>query len=207
MAKKKKKARKRRKRPSKAKPENLKNRRGMNPKQNRFCEEYVIDLHPAKAYVRAGYSERGAEQSAHKLLGKTEVLTRIIQLMDKRAERTGVTAERVVAELALLGFSDIGDYEAGADGKLAMAGGAEEKKRRAVSSLKTTRRVGGDGAEVTTELKLWSKPEALKLLAMNLGMLIDRKHHTGDGTATAQVVIFPSNGREVGDNDDNTGEA
>jgi len=197
MAKKKKKARKRRKRPSKAKPENIRNRNGLNPRQNRYCEEFIVDLDPAKAYERAGYSARGAYQGAHALMKKPEVMARIIELMDKRSVRTEVTSDQVVAELALLGFSDIGDYETSNDGKLSMAGGAEEKKRRAVSSLKTTRRVGGDGAEVTTEIKLWSKPEALKLLAINLGMLIDRKHHTGDGTAVAQVVIFPSNGREV----------
>ena len=80
------------------------------PKQLRFCREYVVDLNASAAYVRAGYSENGARQSAHNLLTKEYILDAIAKLQAARAKRVELTADSVVAELASLGFSNMLDY-------------------------------------------------------------------------------------------------
>ncbi|AUQ97905.1 terminase small subunit [Phaeobacter inhibens] len=46
----------------------------LNEKQKRFAEEYLIDLNATQAAIRAGYSERTAEQQGYQLLQKTSVM-------------------------------------------------------------------------------------------------------------------------------------
>lgn len=38
----------------------------LTPKQERFCEEYLIDLNATQAAIRAGYSEKLHESRRHK---------------------------------------------------------------------------------------------------------------------------------------------
>ena len=46
----------------------------LTAKQQRFCDEYLIDLNATQAAIRAGYSPKTAEQLAYQLLQKTSVL-------------------------------------------------------------------------------------------------------------------------------------
>jgi phage terminase small subunit len=45
----------------------------MTPKQQRFCDEYLIDLNATQAAIRAGYSEKYAHTNANKLLQITTI--------------------------------------------------------------------------------------------------------------------------------------
>ena len=45
----------------------------LTPKQNRFVEEYLIDLNATKAAVRAGYSEKTARQIGSENLSKPAI--------------------------------------------------------------------------------------------------------------------------------------
>ena len=62
---------------------------------SRFLDEYLIDLDPGAAYVRAGYSPNGARQSAYKLLQKKE----IAEELNKRFEASRVSPEEVIQRL------------------------------------------------------------------------------------------------------------
>lgn len=52
----------------------------LSEKQERFCEEYVIDFNAGKAAERAGYSERYAKSKSYLLLQDEEVGERIREL-------------------------------------------------------------------------------------------------------------------------------
>ena len=45
----------------------------VTPKQQRFVEEYLIDLNATQAAIRAGYNKRTAEEQGYQLLQKTSV--------------------------------------------------------------------------------------------------------------------------------------
>lgn len=77
------------------------------PMQQRFVEEYLIDLNGTQAAIRAGYSPRTANEQAARLLAKVSVSTAVAEGRAKQSERTGITADKVIAELARIGFSDI----------------------------------------------------------------------------------------------------
>ena len=59
--------------------------RGLLPRQQRFVEEYLVDLNATRAAVAAGYSERWAGVNADKLLKNTNVSKYIKKIMEEHA--------------------------------------------------------------------------------------------------------------------------
>lgn len=72
--------------------------RDLTPKQQRFVEEYLVDCNATQAAIRAGYSEKTAEQVAYQLLQKTSVQQAISKARKAQQDRTEVTADRVLRE-------------------------------------------------------------------------------------------------------------
>ena len=71
----------------------------MTPKQQRFVEEYLVDLNATQAAIRAGYSEKNADKIGPELLGKTRVAEAVQMAQAARSEETGTTAAWVLDEL------------------------------------------------------------------------------------------------------------
>ena len=76
-------------------------------KQAQFVREYLIDLNATQAAIRTGYSAKTAKQQGARLLTVVDVAAAVEAGMAKRSERTEITADMVVRELAKIGFSDI----------------------------------------------------------------------------------------------------
>ena len=68
----------------------------LTPKQQRFAEEYLIDLNATQAAIRAGYSEKSAYSIGQENLNKPEVAAFLETAMNERAERTAITADYVL---------------------------------------------------------------------------------------------------------------
>ena len=79
----------------------------MTPKQQRFVDEYLIDLNATQAAKRAGYSRDTAGSQGHDLLKNPEIANAISEAQKSLSARTQITQEMVLAELARIGFVDI----------------------------------------------------------------------------------------------------
>jgi len=79
----------------------------LTDKQKRFVEEYLVDLNATQAAIRAGYSAKTAGSIGEENLKKPEIAAAIQEAMDARSKRTEITADRVLQELAKIGFADI----------------------------------------------------------------------------------------------------
>ena len=86
---------------------------GLTPKQERFVHEYLVEVNATKAAIRAGYSKKTAQEQSSRLLSNVMVSAAIAKGMKLLAEKTGVAAEKVIAELALIGFANMGEDGAG----------------------------------------------------------------------------------------------
>jgi phage terminase small subunit len=82
----------------------------LNDMQKRFAREYIVDLNATQAAIRAGYSENTAYSQGQRLLKNVEIQAQIQKAMDKRAERTEITADKVLQKLAQIAFSDTKDF-------------------------------------------------------------------------------------------------
>ena len=74
----------------------------MTEKQERFCEEYVKDLNPVRAYMAVYKNcrkERTASAAAARLLADVSVSVRVRELKEQITEKNMITAEDVVRDL------------------------------------------------------------------------------------------------------------
>lgn len=81
----------------------------MTPKQQRFVEEYLIDLNASAAARRAGYSARTADAIGRENLGKPTVAAAIAAAQNQRSERTRIDADWVLTQLAAEKTADLAD--------------------------------------------------------------------------------------------------
>lgn len=78
----------------------------LTPKQQRFVEEYLVDLNATQAAIRAGYSKRSAEVEGSRLLRNAKVAAEVAAARAKLSEAAEVSAERVMREVALIALAD-----------------------------------------------------------------------------------------------------
>ena len=71
----------------------------LTPKQQRFVEEYLIDLNATQAAIRAGYSERTAKSIGQENLTKPDIQKAIQEAQNKLTERTEITQEYVLKNI------------------------------------------------------------------------------------------------------------
>jgi phage terminase small subunit len=80
---------------------------GLTPKQQTFVDEYLVDLNATQAAIRAGYSKKTARSQGERMLTNVDVAAAIQKGFQKRSERTQITAEKVLLELAVIAFADL----------------------------------------------------------------------------------------------------
>jgi phage terminase small subunit len=71
----------------------------LTPKQQRFVEEYLIDLNATQAAIRAGYSKKTAKSIGQENLTKPDVSEAIETAQQKVSERTEITQDWVLKNL------------------------------------------------------------------------------------------------------------
>ena len=71
----------------------------LTPKQQRFVEEYLIDLNATQAAIRAGYSPRTANEQGAQNLAKLSISEAIAEAQAKREERTQITQDYVLTNI------------------------------------------------------------------------------------------------------------
>ena len=169
-------------------------------KQQLFVDEYLIDLNATQAAIRAGYSKKTAQEQASRLLSNVMVQAAISEAMQKREKRTEITQDRVLVELAKIGFASITDYlsyrtatrQVGNDNDgepiydWAMIVDATESGLVDGAPIQEVS-VGKDG---TFKFKLYSKLDALGKIGKHLGMFERREGFDVEDLSEARQEVF-----------------
>lgn len=71
----------------------------LTAKQETFIKQYLIDLNATQAAIRAGYSEKTAQEQSSRLLSNVIIQTEIQKAMDKRSNKLEITSEYVLGSL------------------------------------------------------------------------------------------------------------
>ena len=148
----------------------------MTEKQKIFADEYLIDLNATRAYRKAYPSvkkDETAAQAGSRMLRNVKVAEYIAERMQARQERTEITQDRVLEELAAFAFARATDYEEVKDDHVFIkdTSGLSENQIKAIAGIKQ----GKFGIEV----KLNDKEKALELLGRHLGMFKERVEVSG----------------------------
>lgn len=75
-------------------------------KQQRFVDEYLIDLNATQAAIRAGYSAHTANEQGSQLLAKLSIQNAVKLARIAQQERTGITADKVLTHIANVALAD-----------------------------------------------------------------------------------------------------
>lgn len=154
----------------------------LTDKQKRFVEEYLVDLNATQAAIRAGYSKETARQIGSENLSKPYIQKEIQKAMKKRSERTEITQDKVLQELAKVGFTDITDFLSFKTTKTVVGRDEDDNPiygYQKVIEIKDSEEVEGKAiSEVQQKdgnfkFKLHDKMKALHDIARHLGMFED----------------------------------
>jgi len=72
---------------------------GLNPRQERFIQEYLLDCNGRQAAIRAGYSSNGAAVQAGRLLTNPNVRAKVAAARAERAAEVKITQAQVLRML------------------------------------------------------------------------------------------------------------
>lgn len=146
----------------------------LTPKQERFIAEYLIEPNATQAAIKAGYSAKTAYSIGQENLNKPEIAARLAEKQQKLADKYEVTADRVIRELALIGFANMLDYiTPDAAGSAFVDLSDLDRNRAAAISEITIDTMRGEDEQrqiVRTRFKLHAKRDALELLGKHLGL-------------------------------------
>jgi phage terminase small subunit len=168
----------------------------LNPRQKAFCREYVKDYNGMQSAIRAGYSAKTAKSIASTLLTKINLQNYIADLEKQFQNKVFISKEKILKELALIGFSSIDEHMAVGEDGFVRAKSFEEmpagavravkkiKEKRVIKSCQGTKDNPSKDVilDSTFEFELYDKPTALVNMGKELGMFRDRQELTGDVT-------------------------
>ena len=147
----------------------------LTPKQERFCNEYLVDLNATQSAIRAGYSPKTAMQIGEQNLRKLEIQKQLHKRMEDREKRTEITQDRVLQELSHIAFDDIKNY-------LSFYTDSEGMVRTIVKDSDTvdTRAIQevSQGKDGQFKFKVYCKDNALLQLGKHLGMFTEKIEST-----------------------------
>ena len=152
----------------------------LTPKQQRFVEEYLIDLNATQAAIRAGYSAKTAAVIGAENLIKPNIAKAIQEAQNKRTERTEITQDYVLNNIKKV-IERCMQQEAvqARDGSPLLVEGPE-----------------GDLA-CLFEFKETGALKGLELLGKHLGMFKDKIEHSGPNGGPIDLnlrVVFEDEG-------------
>lgn len=160
---------------------------GIKPKHALFIAEYLVDKNAKAAAIRAGWTEKTAGRASWELLHKNpKTAAAIKEALEAQQVRTGITADRVLLEIANIAFAKPTDVMAwGPDGVILRDSKSLTPEAAAlvqeVSETKGTDKGGG-----SVKIKVYSKLDALDKLCRHLGIFNDQT------TSRVQVQEVPA---------------
>jgi len=134
-----------------------------------------MDANGTQAAIRAGYSNKSARQQASQNLTNPAIVKAIEEKQAERALRVGVSQDRVLSELIVIGYSNLKAFF-DADGAVIPVQDWPDALAGAVQSIEVIDKTDEDGKLVgrTYKIKLWPKLDAIQLIMRHQGMLKDK---------------------------------
>lgn len=168
----------------------------LTPKQQRFVEEYLIDLNATQAAIRSGYSEKTAQQMGSENLLKPVIAKAIQEAQNKRTEQTQIDAAYVLKRLVEIDQMDVLDIM---DDQMKIRPVNEWPKvwRQYVVNLENLELSDGEGC--FKKIKWPDKVKNLELLGrhVSVGAFKDKIEHSGDPNNPINMslkVVFEDDG-------------
>ena len=150
----------------------------LTPKQERFVDEYLVDLNATAAAKRAGYKDPNI---GRQLITKTNVSAAIQERRGKLRDKLEISQEAVLQELASIAFANGTDFVTVTGAGLLCVKATSEVPKNKLPAI-----AGIKYSQLGIEIKLHDKVRALELLGKHLGVFATG----GSAAATEENNIF-----------------
>lgn len=172
----------------------------LTPQQFRYVQEYLIDPTSQKAAaIRAGYAIPTSQETSSRLMSHPKVKEAIRRGQLDLSEKMGITAQRVLQELALIGFAKINDsVSVGPDGEAEVdLKGLSQGNPNSPTEVTVSITKGRHAGKTTTikSVKHADKVSALEKIGKHLGMFKEQVEHSG--TVTLEQLVANSMKQEL----------
>jgi len=151
-------------------------------KQEKFIDEYLIDLNATQSAIRAGYSTKTAQEIGSENLSKPMIKNEIDKRLAERSRRTGINQDRIINELSKIALSNIKDFAKWSDNGVEFidSEGISNDDLCCISEISELEvETPQGGIRRTKKLKLYDKISALEKLGKHLGMFTNRLEFVG----------------------------
>ena len=168
----------------------------LTPKQQRFVEEYLIDLNSTQSAIRAGYSAKTAAVIGAENLIKPNIAKAIQEAQNKRTEQTQIDSAYVLKRLVEIDQMDVLDIMDD-DGNVKPLRDWPKIWRQYISNIETISVDDGEGW--LKKIKWPDKVKNLELLGkhVSVGAFKDKIEHSGDPNNPINMslkVVFDDDG-------------
>ncbi|EGO7966271.1 terminase small subunit [Escherichia coli] len=138
-------------------------------KQELFAREYLKDLNGTQAAIRAGYSEKTANEQASRLLANVNVQKFVAELKSARVEQTGIDAAYVLRRLVEIDQMDVLDILL-QNGELKPIKDWPKVWRTTLSGMDVVEMASADSAALLKKIKWPDKVKNLELLGKHVSV-------------------------------------
>jgi phage terminase small subunit len=142
----------------------------LTEKQERFCNEWVIDFNGQYAAIRAGYPAQSAHVVGCKLLKRANVIARIAEIRAETSIKTGISLERTLEQLGKMAHVDPAEMYNPVTGELLPITQMPEHVRQSIVSIEQEEiKVDGMVLGVVKKIKLAPREKAVDMIMKHLG--------------------------------------
>ncbi len=141
----------------------------LTDKQELFAREYLKDLNGTQAAIRAGYSEKTANEQASRLLANVNVQKFVAELKSARVEQTGIDAAYVLRRLVEIDQMDVLDILL-QNGELKPIKDWPKVWRTTLSGMDVVEMVSADSAALLKKIKWPDKVKNLELIGKHVSV-------------------------------------
>lgn len=165
----------------------------LTARQQRFVQEYLLDLNATQAACRAGFSKNGARQQGMRLLTNASICAQIARGKAKTFEGLDISRERILRELARIAFGDPRKVMEWGPSGVNLIDSETLTDDEAAQVSEVSQSVTKDGG--TIRMKRFDKVKALELLGRHTGMFADKPEGEPVDETDDVCIYIPENGR------------
>lgn len=141
----------------------------LTPKQQIFCDEYLIDFNATRSAIAAGYSKKTAQKIGSENISKPLIQDYLNKKREALSKKHDVTMDRIIQEYSYIAFQDSSHLFDGS--RLMEISELPEEVTRSISEVSAQRVRGAEGESVAeiVKIKQHDKKWALDSLTKILG--------------------------------------
>lgn len=137
----------------------------LTARQQKFCEQYLIDLNGTQSAIRAGYSPKTANRIANENLTKPDIQEKIRELQKEAREQAGITKQEVINTLSDIIRANVADLFQ--DSGIKPVNELSDIQKKCIESIKISKG--------KTEIKLFNKLVAIERINKMMGWDLPEK--------------------------------